>query len=109
MNGFIATLLSGEEWIVRRDGSELKKLHRKVVSKQTSEKEVFEETVVESRTIYREGLKALAAFHTEKEKALTEGATIQSFDSMTEPLLKKKPHQDFTQRKHKILGRSYKE
>ena len=109
MDGFVATSSEGEERVVRRDGSELRKLHRKVVIERTVSKEIFEETVVESRTIYKEGLKALAAFHTEKERARTEGATIQGVDSMTEPLLKKKPHQDFLQRKRKMLGGFYKE
>lgn len=112
MDGFIAALpSSGEERIVRRDGSELKKLFRKVVLKQTSAKEVHEDTVVETRTVYlvKGGLSALAAFHTEKEKARAEGFSIQSFDSMSEDLLEKKPHQDFLQRKRKFLGRFVKE
>ena len=110
MDGFAAAL-GNEERITRRDGSELKKLYRKVRTERTASKEVFEETIEESRTVYlvKGGLSALAAFHTEKEKARKEGFSIRNFDSSTEDLLEKKPHQDFPQRKKKILGRFYKE
>lgn len=109
MDGFIATL-GEEERIVRRDGSELKKLHRKVMTKRTSEKEVHIETIEETRTIYlvKGGLSALAAFHTEKEKARKEGFSIWNFDSSSE-VSEKKFHQDFPQRKRKMLGGYYKE
>lgn len=111
MDGFIAKIGGHEELIVRRNGSELKKLFRKVMIKRTADKEVHEETIVETRTVYlvKGGLSALAAFHTEKEKARKEGFSIQSFDSGSEELLEKKPHQDFPQRKIKILGRFVKE
>jgi len=111
MDGFIAKIGDHEELIVRRNGSELKKLHRKVVIERTVSREIYEDTIVETRTIYlvKGGLSALAAFHTEKERARKEGFSIQSFDSMSEDLLEKKPHQDFAQRKRKFLGRFVKE
>ena len=110
MDGFVATRPSGEERIVRRDGSELKKLYRKVVTERTTNKEVFMETIEESRTVYlvKGGLSALAAFHTEKEKARKEGFSIRNFDS-TQEVSEKKSHRDFPQRKRKLLGGYYKE
>lgn len=106
MDGFIASL-GNEEIIVRRDGAELKKLHRKLITKRDSNRNIREETVVETQIIYigKGDLRALAAFHTEKDKVRKEGFSIRNFNSSTEPLPEKKPRQNFLQRKRKFLGR----
>lgn len=77
MEGFIAKHPEGkEEWLVRRNGSKL----RKIVLKATAEAEIFQKTI----TTFQNGegeVKSLKAFHAEKEKAKRRKFEIVNIDS----------------------------